>query len=237
MTGRLAGHLRGLDPRLKLGGCLLFGPGVWLLDPVRVLGLAVLLSFLALPLAASHPLGRSMLRRLAWFVLFWGAIKVGLDLLAGVVAADAVLGGFVVAIRLSALLLLGLILALSTSARSLGMAVAWALRPFIGGERAWRAALSLALMVHFLPLSLSTLEQVSSAFRSRLPRGPLRVRALTVPLAVVRVLAQKTWSQTLAVAGRRLDRAGAWEPDFAWALRDTLWLVGVGMVLSFALLV
>jgi len=175
-----------------------------------------------------------MLRRLAWFVLFWGAAKVGLDMLAGVVAADAVLGGIVVVIRLSALLLIGITLALSTSARSLGMAVAWALRPFIGGERAWRAALSLALMVHFLPLCLSTLEQVSAAFRSRLPSGSRRLRALVVPLAVIRGLGQKTWNQTLAVAGRGLDRAEAWEPDFAWASRDTLWGASVVILWIFA---
>ena len=221
---RLAAHIRRLDPRLKAGVCLFGGPGVWLLGPVHAAALVVLLAFLVFPLALTQPLGRGMLRRLAWFVLLWTAVKVGLDMVSGAAPADAALGGLILAVRLAALLMLGLVLALSTSARSLGLAVVWALRPFIGRERAWRAALSLALMVHFLPLCLSTLDQVSAAFRSRCPRGSLAQRALIVPLAVIRGLGQRTWNQALAVAGRGLDRAEAWEPDFAWSQPDTLWL-------------
>ena len=227
MMRRLAAHLRSLDPRLKTGVCLLCGPGVWLLQPMYAAALSAILAVLALPLALTQPLGRGMLRRLCWFVLLWTAIKLGLDLLSGAALAGAARDGLVLAVRLSALLMLGLVLSLSTSAHSLGLALVWALRPVIGRERAWRAALSLALMVHFLPLCLSTLDQVSTAFRSRCPGGSLAQRALIVPLAVIRGLGQRTWNQALAVAGRGLDRAEAWEPGFAWSSSDTFWLAAV----------
>lgn len=231
MIRSVAAHVRGLDPRLKLGTGLALGPAAWLLDPAWVAVGAACLFVVVGALASARPLGWTMVRRLLFFVLLWTAVKIGLDLVSGLALRAAGLAGLILAVRLSGLLLLGLALALSTSTRALGMAAAWALRPVVGRERAWRTALSLALMVHFLPLCLATMEQVSSAFRQRCPRGGLSRRLTVVPLAVIRNLGQKTWSQTLAVAGRGLDDASAWEPDFAWNNADTLWLAVLGALL------
>ena len=221
-----ASRIRTADPRLKLAVCLALGPGVWLFEPVVVAALGICLLMLLLALAADQPLGRDMVRSLSFFVLFWVGIKVGVELVTGMAWQDALSDGLVLALRLSVLLILGLSLSLAASARSLGLAVSWFLRPFIGGERAWRIALSLALMVHFLPLCLSTLAQVKAAYRSRCPHCSLVRRAVGIPLAVVRNLGQKTWNQTLAVAGRGLESPQAWAPDFQWSSRDSLWGAG-----------
>ena len=221
-----ASHIRAADPRLKLAVCLALGPGVWLFEPVVVAVVGLCLLGVLLSLASEQPLGRDMVRSLAFFVLFWVGIKVGVELVTGMAWQDAVADGLVLALRLAVLLMLGLSLALSASARSLGLAVSWLLRPVTGGERAWRIALSLSLMVHFLPLCLSTLAQVKAAYRGRCPECSLARRAVGIPLAVIRNLGQKTWNQTLAVAGRGLESPQAWTPDFHWSSRDSLWGLG-----------
>lgn len=227
-----ASYIREADPRLKLAICLALGPGLWLFEPVVVAVAGIGLLGVLLSLAVEQPLGRDMVRSLAFFVLFWVGIKVGVEMVTGMGWQEAATDGLVLALRLSTLLVLGLALALSTSARSLGLAVSWVLRPVIGGERAWRIALSLALMIHFLPLCLSTLAQVKEAYRGRCPQCSLARRAVGIPLAVVRNLGQKTWNQTLAVAGRGLESPQAWTPDFRWSRRDSLW--GVGCLLLIA---
>jgi biotin transport system permease protein len=226
MMRRAAKHIRAADPRLKLVVCLGLGPGLWLFEPVVVGVAGVFLLAAVLSLAAERPLGRDMVRSLAFFVLFWVGIKVGVEWVTGMAWQDAVADGLVLALRLAVLLLLGLGLALSSSARSLGLAVSWLLRPVIGPERGWRIALSLSLMVHFLPLCLSTLAQVKAAYGSRCPHCSLARRVVGIPLAVVRNLGQKTWNQTLAVAGRGLESPQAWAPDFRWSTRDSLYGLG-----------
>ncbi|MBU4192017.1 MAG: cobalt transporter [Pseudodesulfovibrio sp.] len=218
----LAALARRLDPRLKLGAALVLGPVLWLVGAAQAGACALVLLALVAPLAADHPLGGRMVRSLLLFVVFWVAAKAGLDALSGLPLGAISAGAGELAIRLAALLLLGLFLALSSSARALGMAVAWAVRPVVGREQAWRLALSLALMVHFLPLCLSTVSQVRQTMARRCPRCGFFLRMVVIPQAVIRALGQKTWNQTLAVAGRNLDRPEAWEPDFSWTSRDTL---------------
>ncbi|RXF76972.1 cobalt transporter, partial [Desulfovibrio sp. DS-1] len=60
--------------------------------------------------------------------------------------------------------------------------------------------------------------------------------AVLLPAAVLRILGQRTWTQTVAVAARGLDRPEAWRPDFPfrpvrWAL--ALLLVGLGVGMTF----
>ena len=216
----VAGPVRALDPRLKLAAALLAGPCLWKVSVPVAVACALFLLFLVLFLAAGQPGGGKMVRSLLSFVVFWVAVKVLLDAVSGVPAEHMALDAGQLAVRLVALLMLGLSLALSTSARALGLAVAWALRPFMGRERAWRIALALSLMVHFLPACLSTLTGVREVAARRFPKAGTFRRMRMVPQAVVRNLGQKTWNQTLAVACRGLDRAGAWEPDFSWSGRD-----------------
>jgi biotin transport system permease protein len=216
-------YIRRLDPRLKLGVSLALGPSLWLLDLPWVGVLAAILVCLVLPLAANQPLGGRMVRGLLIFVCCWMVIKAGLDGIAGLALGQVVAGAAALGLRLTALLLLGLFLALSASPRALGLAVSWVVRPIVGAERAWRLALSLALMVHFLPLCLSTVSQVRQTLGCRCPQCGFFARMVIVAQATIRALGQKTWHQTLAVAGRRLDNADAWEPDFSWTVHDTTW--------------
>jgi biotin transport system permease protein len=170
------------------------------------------------------------------FIFLWVGLTVGLDALAGVpveyIASEAVQ----LTASLLALLLLGLVLALSSSARALGLAVAWAMRPFVGTERAWRIALALALMVHFLPTCLETMSQVREVVGLRCPDAGFFSRMRMIPQAVIRYLGQKTWNQTLAVASRGLENAAAWESDFNWHGRDWVWsgifVVTISIMLS-----
>lgn len=221
MMRGVAEAVRSLDPRLKMGVALALGPGLWVLAPPLVALLALLLLGVVVALSAAQPLGRKMVRSLFVFTAAWVAVKVVLDAVSGLPLVDIALGGGELALRLVSLLLLGISLAFSTSPRSLGLAVSWALRPFIGGERAWKVALSLALMVHFLPICLETMVQVRSTLERRCPKRTLKDRLTIVPQAILRNLGQKTWNQTLAVAGRGLESGDAWQPDFAWSHRDS----------------
>jgi biotin transport system permease protein len=227
----VAGTIRALDPRLKLASALLIGPCLWKVPVAAATACALFLLFLVRFLAAGQPGGGRMVRSLLSFVFFWVAVKVLLDGVSGVPMEYMAYDAAQLAVRLVALLMLGLGLALSTSARALGLAVAWALRPFLGRERAWRIALALSLMIHFLPVCLSTLSGVREVAARRFPEVGFFRRMRMVPQAVVRNLGQKTWNQTLAVACRGLDRPGAWEADFVWSGRD--WL-GSALVLAAA---
>lgn len=222
MRQAVSAFLRRLDPRLKIGVALIMGPALWGLSPSLVIASAVLLGIGVHGLNASHPLADRQVRTLALFVLFWIALKAVFDALAGIPLHLLIPSALILGIRLCALMLLGLVLAGSTSARALGMAITWALQPVVGRERAWKIALALALMVHFLPLCLDTMERIKQSVKLRHPGSKFKQRLVMVPQAVLRALGQKTWNQTLAVAGRRLDNAEAWSPQFEWAVRDTV---------------
>ena len=230
----MAAYVRGLDPRLKLVVALVLGPCLWKIHIISVVVCALLLLSLVWPLASTQPVGGKMVRSLLVFVCFWVAVKMGLDAMSGTPVEHILLDGIQLGMRLVALLLLGLGLALSSSARSLGLAVAWAMRPVVGKERAWRAALSLALMIHFLPICLETLARVKEVASRRCLGTGLSVRMRIIPQALVRNLSQKTWNQTLAVAGRGLDSATAWESDFSWGRSD--WAAGLLCVVLLTLM-
>lgn len=234
---RLAAFVRALDPRLKMGIALVLGPSLWQISPVSVALCGLFLLLIVRALAMSQPLGSKMIRSLFTFIFIWVGIKVGVDLWSAQSVMMVFLDGGDLALRLASLLLLGLALSLSTSARALGLAVSWAIRPVVGRERAWRLALSLSLMVHFLPLCLSTINQVKETLSRRCPGCGIRQRMVVIAQAVIRNLGQKTWNQTLAVAGRGLENGAAWEPDFMWTRRDSASLfLAVGSIVSLFLL-
>jgi len=229
----VAAYIRGLDPRLKMAAALALGPALWKIHIFSVSICCLLLIGMVWRLAAIQPLGAKMIRSLMVFVLFWMGIKVVLDGLTGVPLDHVAFDALQLGVRLVALLMLGLALSLSTSPRSLGLAVSWVLRPLIGQERAWRMALSLALMIHFLPTCLSTMNGVRDVARQRCPDMGLVGRFRMVPQAIIRNLGQKTWNQTLAVACRGVDSAESWAPDFTWTGRDTY--VGFVLIALFGL--
>lgn len=237
MLQNVAASTRALDPRLKMGAALVLGPLLWGVHPLAVVGWGVILLPVVYGLSLAQPLGRKMIFSLFGFVVFWCGMKFLLDVITGLPMSDVVVDVSLLGVRLSALLLLGLSLALSTSARSLGLAVSWAIRPFAGKERAWKVALSLALMVHFLPLCLSTMNQVKQTLSIRCPDCGFIRKMVLIPQAVLRALGQKTWNQTLAVACRGLENGEAWQPDFLWKKADTISAVLLGLTLATSTLI
>lgn len=237
MRRLLAAYIRKLDPRLKLGAALLMGPGLWLLDPWLVLPFCAVLLTCLFALSLVRPLGAKMIRSLCFFVCIWMVIKMGIDAWSGVEIPAIFLDGAILGLRLLSLLVLGMCLALSASSRSLGLALSWAVGPFVGSDRAWKLALSLALMIHFLPITLETLNEVNASLKQRWPNCRFHHRMRIVPQAILRNLGQKTWSQTLAVAGRGLENPDAWKPEFTWSLSDTIsGLVGLSIAITVILL-
>lgn len=214
--------LNSLDPRLKilLAGC--FGVATWHVDNTT---LGAYSFFLWLLCARADFFTRArwpMFRAYLAFILLWVFLKFILDSLPSMAsihllplpllrqnAIEAALLG----LRLCVLIGLGLVLTLTTSPRQLGLALSWFLRPILG-KNSWKTALSLALMIHFLPLVQSTFAQVKQTIRLRQPKRSRWQRFLLVPQAALRLLAQKTWNQTVAVAARGLDSPEAWQPHF-----------------------
>lgn len=238
------GRLAALDPRLKiiLAGC--FGVATWQVDNTTLGIYAFVLWLICARAEFFTRDRWPMFRAYLLFVLLWVLLKFTLDTLPFIAAPPltnagaaimppnfipglmpdllfpplavlrqtameaALLGG-----RLCVLIGLGLLLALTTSPRQLGLALSWFLRPVLG-KNAWKTALSLALMIHFLPLVQATFAQVKQTIKLRQPRRSRWERFLLVPQATLRLLAQKTWSQTVAVAARGLDSPEAWVPHF-----------------------
>ncbi len=236
MRRKIAVYVRELDPRLKLGIALVLGPYLWLMPWGAAFACGLILAVVLVPLADAQPIGRKMVRTLLMFVLFWVAAKGGLDAFWGMPLLQVAADCGVLAVRLASLLLLGLTLSLSTSARALGLAVSWAVAPFAGRERAWKLALSLALMIHFLPMCLETMARVKENVGRRCPDCGFFQRMRLIPQAVIRNLGQKTWNQTLSVAGRGLENADAWIPEFTWSVQDSICAGGCAIILAVILL-
>lgn len=227
--------LEELDPRLKIVGAVALGACAW---HAGVLGLAVYAAALVLAclaLGAFRPQGLRILRAGLIFVAAWTLLVFLLALRKAwpgqepllqavrLAAPEAISAAGLSGARLLIMLLTGLGLALAASARQLGLALAWALRPVLG-RRAWQSALALALMVHFLPLVWETLDRVRLAMRMRRVGGPPWKRMALTAQAALRILGQRTWTQALAVAARGLDRPEAWQPDFPGGAAQ--WLLG-----------
>jgi biotin transport system permease protein len=218
--------LQALDPRLKVVLAAGLGLLTWRAGPVGLAAYAVPALWCCAVLGAFLPSNRRAFRAYGLFVLFWMAVKLGLDLLPGPGAPAATLAQalpdtLLLGARLALLISFGLCLALASSPRQLGLALAWFLRPVLR-RRAWRAALALALMVHFLPLAWEAVRGARRALSLRAVAGSRWRRGVLLVQVVLRALAQKTWHQTVALAARGLDREEAWRPRFqpqprAWA--------------------
>ncbi len=217
---RLRSGIVNADARVKIGLALLFGPLLWRAGPVGVGVFLVCLVWLCLLLGAGVPYGRGVVRANILFVLLWTVLKILFDLWEGVpVGPELFLNASLLGGRLLALILLGLALAGATSARDMGLALAWALRPVLRG-RAWKAALALALMVHSLPLAMRSALEIRRTMRLRCLKLGFWRSARLYPAALLRALSVRTWSQTMAVACRNLDDPRAWEARFATDVRS-----------------
>lgn len=164
------------------------------------------------------------------FVLVWTGLKFALDVQGGAVAATACADAADLGLRLAVIMLFGFSLALSSSPHRLGIGLAWFLRP-VTGEKSWRIALSLALMIHFFPLLVTAADGLMRNLSLRWPDCPWRERLRLIPQALLRIMSQATWNQTVAIAARGLDRPDAWQPDRPVRLMEWLALALPGFLL------
>lgn len=204
--------LLALDARPKLAFALLVGMVLWQLPLLIVFFLTVSGGASCRALGGFTRANGILWRMAVLFVVVWSVLKCGLDVWGGAELLTGVSAGAELGIRLTTLLLLGFTLTLSTSPLRLGVGLAWYLRPVLGC-RAWKTALALSLMIHFLPLALATVGGLRQGLAMRWPGCPWPTRLCLIPLALLRVLSQTTWTQTLAVAARNLDRPDAWRPE------------------------
>ncbi|WP_157054665.1 hypothetical protein [Salidesulfovibrio brasiliensis] len=184
--------------------------------------LAALLVLLAYSLGWNRR-GGIGLKPFLLFVLLWSGIKFAFELWDGATISDAGMVAGVVAVRLAALLLLGLVLANGVSTRKVGLALSWALKPF-AGKNAWQGALAFAIMLDMIPQTRRTLEQLKQAQQLRRVTLPVFKRLTVVPMALVRIMARSTWTRSVAIASRRLDRPEAWSGGLCWQSSDTAFL-------------
>jgi biotin transport system permease protein len=221
------------DPLVKLAVGLALGIFAWRAGPV---GLACYLAGLVLVGLAAPGRGelRTVSLRTVGALLFcWVLLKAGFELWEGAAAVDALREAGLLGLRLLVLILGGLCLTAVTSTRQIGLAVDRLLHP-IAGDRSWQGALGLALMIHFLPLTLRILRQAGMSLRVRaIRRGPTSRLRLWVQ-TVLRVLQRITWQQTLAIAARGLDDPRAWRRQSTVTLRQVLWGGLVVLVIAVA---
>ncbi len=229
MANSLARSILGYDPRLKLLVAFALGAMVWHAGPTGLAAYSVIIGAFLFILRHLWQGGARIFRSYGLLVFFWMALKVFSDLMSGV-DTDAALGNAtILGVRLVMLLLLSLALAMSASPRQLGLAISWFLRPLLG-KAAWKVALALALMVHFLPLTWQVGVQVRKTIERRCPDLRWREKMILLPQAVIRNLGQKTWNQTLAVAGRGLDCPSGWVADFPE--NKIQWFLGLTLLVA-----
>lgn len=224
------------DPRPGLLLAVLFGVLVWQVPPLGLIPVAIgVACTLALP-SMRRRRKPGMLGGLLRFCLLWGVLKFAADMtLPGTAPLDAAYAAALLSGRLILLGGIGMALTLKASPRSLGLALAWLLQPVLR-RRAWQPALALSLMLHFLPTTQQVVAQVGRSVKLRRPAGGFMRRMLLMPAATLRILGQRTWQQTVAVAIRGLDTPEAWIPRFApapkaWIQAGILALAGLSLLL------
>ncbi len=213
------------DPRLKILLAAAAGLLVWRAEPVGLVVYLLAVGALLLRLerggrSASAGVARRGLSRAALFAGGWALARGGVAVWEGgedAVWTEAAHTAGVLGLRLLVLMSVGFLLAASGSARELARGAAGLLRPVLGAA-AWRPALSLALMVHFLPAAVRVGERTRLAMRSRQVAGGVWTRWRLTAAAWVVGLAREADAQAMAVTARGLDRpeAWAWPEPFRW---------------------
>ena len=220
----LADSLIHCDPRLKIITCMLLGLCALRAEPLGLAVFGMALGCVLGLLAWRKPMNRTLIRSYIAFVIMWMAVKLGLDLWSGISWQEALQSSGLLGLRLVVLLSLGLVLAISTSSRSLGLGLTSMLRPILR-EKAWQLALAMALMVHFIPLNFQVIKTVHTAFNTRAPRLAWYRRVQLFVGAVLRNWSQKVWKQTLALASRGLDTPEAWSAQIPFVSKE--WILGL----------
>lgn len=206
------GRLRRLDGRVKLAAliaaCFItqYAPG-----PLLPIWLCLLACLFALREMRSAGV-RTMIRGGIYFTLFWYAMKMGSDLIAGTAAGAAALAALPLAGRLLALTCIGAAVVGLASPVEIGKAAAWCIRP-VAGDAAWKPALLVALTAWFLPLNLRLAGDVLAAAKARGLKLSRRRKFFLVVGAALRILDRKASELALGLASRRLDDPRAWRLD------------------------
>ena len=217
-------RISSFDPRLKILLTICFGLLTWMATYWVVLCYLALILLLSFRLEKFWSVNRTALFSLGLLIVFWVSIKLLLGLLSAPGSLDQVLFPTLkMGTRLLTVLLLGLCLATSSSVRQIGLACNWFLRPCLG-KKSWQGALTLSLMLHFIPLTFKTLQQGKLALRFRNPRLFFLHRQLMLFKLCLRVLSNKTWTQAVALAARGLDQPNAWNEKLDFSPKQ--WILG-----------
>lgn len=205
---------------------------VWRYEPMALLLSLLLLTVLIFRQPRYAVAGKGIARQALRLAVAFGLIKFGLDMLGGTALIPALTGGSVLAGRMLSATGIGLALFLYCGPRSLCLAITWYLRPFLR-DRAWTVGLAAALVVHFLPLVFAVVDQCARQTRLRLGHMNTFRRMTILARAVLRQLAQRSWSQGIAIVARDLDRPSAWVAAGAPAMRSMLLaLLGIALCLA-----
>lgn len=218
--------LLSFDPRLKIMLAASIGILTWHVPVCALCAYAATILLIGACNKVHLTLGTRTIATYLYFIGIWTGIKFALDctsVFQGITPdyQAALLSSGILALRLVILIGIGLLLATTSSARQLGLALAWFMRPILG-KRSWEPALSLALMIHFIPLIQKTFKQVIQAIELRTPPRSKWERFLLLPQAVLRICAQKTWTQTVAVAARKLDSPEAWSQQIPLSISQII---------------
>jgi biotin transport system permease protein len=214
-------RLQESDARVKIGVSIVAGICAWRAEPqglALLVGASCLLAWLA---AGKGLLSRGQLQGGALLIGIWTGIKAVLELWTGNpawLAQSLVLGG-----RMTSVVLIGLCLATLTSRIQVGRTVSALLKP-VFKDKSWQGAMSLALMLHFIPSSMRTLHAVRQTLALRGQGLSLRRRLYFFVATVMRALSRTTWDQALALAVRGLENDRAWR--HSQPIKPGEWIAG-----------
>lgn len=214
-------RLQACDARIKIMLSIVLGVCAWRAGPWALGLFFVSTGLLAWAAAGMSLFSRRQIKGLLLFVGVWTAVKAGMELLAHNpvwLKQSLILGA-----RLSVLVLVGLSLAALTSRVQVGRAVSSLLRP-IFKNKSWQGAMSLALMIHFIPVTMGTMHSVQRTLSLRGHDLSMRQRLHLFVTTVMRNLSRSTWDQTMALAVRGLEEPKAWEQYQAFRAKE--WIAG-----------
>ena len=152
-------------------------------------------------------------RSYAVFISFWVASKFLLDYIsAETTLAQQFQDALLMGSRLITLALLSFIMTHDATPRKMGFVLSWFSKPFLRAD-AWKAALTLALMLSAMTRIGRMLRNLNQTLYLRNPSLPIYRRFMLIGLTALRVLAQESESIAIAIASRDLYRPEPWEAD------------------------
>lgn len=214
-------RLQACDARIKIMLSIVLGVCAWRAGPWALGLFFVSTGLLAWAVAGMSLFSQRQIKGLLLFVGVWTAVKAGMELVAHNpmwLEQSLILGA-----RLSVLVLVGLSLAALTSRVQVGRAVSSLFRP-VFRDRSWQGAMSLALMIHFIPVTMGTMHSVQRTLSLRGHDFSVRQRLHLFVTTVMRNLSRSTWDQTMALAVRGLEEQKAWEQPQAFRVKE--WIAG-----------